>query len=250
MKVYIRQNSEGQFATIECGVAYYGFKRLGWEIYPFHTFESIVDFQPEALFVGTISDVHTALKLNGIDRPIPIDYPLELHPFLGRKIWLCTIDELAASNQWGIFIKPANECKKFTGRAIINSQDLIECGDLSDGTQEVLCSELIDFRSEWRCFVRYNKIIGVHLYQGDWRLTCDSKVIEAAVAAYSSAPAGYAIDFGVTATGETLVIEVNDGYALGNYGLPPIYYIQLLSARWSELTDTEDYGIMRSEVFN
>jgi ATP-grasp domain, R2K clade family 2 len=90
----------------------------------------------------------------------------------------------------------------------------------------------------------------VHLYQGDWRLTCDPQIIEAAVTAYSSAPAGYAIDFGVTATGETLMIEVNDGYALGNYGLPPIYYTQLLSARWSELTDTEDYGITRSEVFN
>lgn len=250
MKVYIRQKSERHFFNIECGVAYYGFKLLGWEIYPFQTFDSIVDFQPEVLFVGTILDVRTALKLNGINRPMPFDYPLELHPFLGRKIWRSTIDDLAASKQWGIFIKPANEYKKFTGRAIINSQDLIECGDLSDGDREVLCSELVDFRSEWRYFVRSNKILGVHLYQGDWRLACDAQVIEAAVAAYSSAPAGYAIDFGVTATGETLIIEVNDGYALGNYGLPPIYYAQLLSARWSELTDTEDYGITRSEVFN
>jgi hypothetical protein len=235
MKVYIRQNSDLQFATIECGVAYYGFKLLGWEIQPFQSFDSIPDFQPESVVVGAIKDIHTALQSMGIDRPLPIDYPPELHPFLGRKIWKSTIDLLAESRQWGIFIKPANECKKFTGRAILNSQDLIKCGDLSDGRQEVLCSELVNFRSEWRCFVRYDRILGVHLYQGDWRFAGDPKVIESAVAAYKSAPAGYAIDFGVTDTGETLLIEVNDGYALGNYGLPPIYYVQLLSARWSEL---------------
>ncbi|WP_310482950.1 ATP-grasp domain-containing protein [Chamaesiphon sp. VAR_48_metabat_403] len=249
MKVYILQNSDEQFATIECGVAYYGFKLLGWEIIPFQSLTAIADFQPGDLVVGRILDINIALELSAVARPLPLDYPPELRQFLGRKIWQSTIDDLVASSQWGIFIKPATECKKFTGRAILNSQDLIKCGDLFDGSQLVWCAELVEFRSEWRCFVRYNKILGVHLYQGDWRLAGDPQVIEAAVAAYTSAPTGYAIDFGVTSTGETLVIEVNDGYALGNYGLPPIYYAQLLSARWAELTDTEDYGITLSEVF-
>jgi ATP-grasp domain, R2K clade family 2 len=250
MKVYIRQNSDLQFATIECGVAYHGFKLLGWEIQPFLEFDSIESFQSESVVVGLIKDIHTALQFSKISLPVPLDYPQELQPFLGRKIWRSTIDDLALAKQWEMFIKPVNECKKFTGRAIFTSQDLIKCGDLSDGTQEVWCSELVNFRAEWRCFVRYDKILGVHLYQGDWRLAYNPQIIEAAVAAYTSAPAGYAIDFGVTETGETLIIEVNDGYALGNYGLPPIYYAQLLSARWAELTDTEDYGITLAEVFD
>jgi hypothetical protein len=250
MKAYIHQNSEAQFTTIECGVAYYGFKLLGWEIIPFQSLTTIPDFQKGDLVVGRILDINIALELSGVKRPLPLDYPVELHQFLGRKIWQSTIDELVASNQWGLFIKPATEGKKFPGRAILNSQDLIKCGDLFDGSQSVWCAELVEFRSEWRCFVRYDKILGVHLYQGDWRLACDPHVIEAAVAAYTLAPAGYAIDFGVTATGETLVIEVNDGYALGNYGLPPIYYAQLLSARWAEITDTEDYGVILAEVFD
>lgn len=71
--------------------------------------------------------------------------------------------------------------------------------------------------------------------------TCQSmvdKIAEASV--FWSAPAGYAVDFGITDKGETLLIEVNDGYAFGCYGLLNIYYSKLLSARWAELTDTRD----------
>lgn len=54
------------------------------------------------------------------------------------------------------------------------------------------------------------------------------------------APAGYAADFGVTGDGRTLLVEINDGYPLGCYGLQHNLYAQLLSARWAELVGTED----------
>ena len=57
---------------------------------------------------------------------------------------------------------------------------------------------------------------------------------------FTTAPAGYAIDFGLTDKGETLLIEVNDGYSLGCYGLVYLDYAKLLSARWAELTSTTD----------
>jgi hypothetical protein len=249
MKVYIRQNSEGEFISVSCGVAYYAFKLLGWEINRFQSVDEIVALQPTSLVVGSISDVLDALRSLGIQPPTFIDYPEELYPFLGRKVWRSRMDALTDSNEWGIFIKPAERCKKFTGRAIRYSQDLIKCGDLSDGAEEVWCSELVEFVAEWRCFVRYDRILGVHQYTGDWRLGFDPQVVESAVAAYKSSPAGYVIDFGLTDTGETLVVEVNDGYALGSYGLPPIYYAQLLSARWAELTDTDDCCVSLVEAF-
>lgn len=249
MKVHIRQNPEGEFISVPCGLAYYGFKLLGWEIDRFESVNGIVDLQPTSLVVGSLLDIRDALISLGIEPPKPIDYPVELHRFLGRKIWRSRIDVLTESNEWGIFIKPADRCKKFTGRAIDHSHDLIKCGDLSDSAEEVWCSELVNFVAEWRCFIRYDRILGVHQYTGDWRVAFDPQVIESAVAAYTSAPAGYAIDFGVTDTGETLVVEVNDGYALGAYGLPPIFYAQLLSARWAELTNTEDCCIFLTEAF-
>lgn len=249
MKVYIRQNPEGEFISISCGLAYYAFKLLGWEIARFESVDLITDLQPTSLVVGSLSDVRDALIMLGIEPPKPIDYPVELHQFLGRKVWRSRMDILTAANEWEIFIKPADRCKKFTGRAIRHSHDLIKCGDLSDGAEEVWCSELVNFEAEWRCFIRYGRILGVHQYTGDWKVAFDPQVIESAVAAHISAPAAYAIDFGVTDTGETLVVEVNDGYALGAYGLPPIWYAQLLSARWAELTDTEDGCIFLSEAF-
>jgi ATP-grasp domain, R2K clade family 2 len=44
------------------------------------------------------------------------------------------------------------------------------------------------------------------------------------------------IDVGVIGeTGRTAVVEVNDGYALGRYGLDPDAYVDLPEARWREL---------------
>ncbi|SHJ63651.1 protein of unknown function [Clostridium cavendishii DSM 21758] len=66
------------------------------------------------------------------------------------------------------------------------------------------------------------------------------KIIQEVISKFTSAPNGYAIDFGLTDKGETLLIEVNDGYALGYYGLFNLEYAKLLSARWAELTNTVD----------
>lgn len=93
---------------------------------------------------------------------------------------------------------------------------------------------------EWRVFVRYGEILDVKLYKGDWRLHFNPKVIESCIKDYVSAPAGYVVDFGGTEKGDTVLIEVNDGYSIGCCGLMHINYSKLLSARWAELTGTED----------
>ena len=43
-----------------------------------------------------------------------------------------------------------------------------------------------------------------------------------------------------TPSEHTRVLEINDGFALGSYGLDPIQYAKLLSARWAELTGIHD----------
>ncbi|MGL5804285.1 MAG: ATP-grasp domain-containing protein, partial [Xenococcaceae cyanobacterium] len=69
----------------------------------------------------------------------------------------------------------------------------------------------------------------------------DDRVIDRAVAVYKSSPKTYASDFGVTETGKTLLVEVNNGYSLGSYGLFYLDYAKFLSAKWSEMTGAEDY---------
>lgn len=63
----------------------------------------------------------------------------------------------------------------------------------------------------------------------------DYRVLDACIARYEKAPRGYALDLGVTKEGATLLVEVNDGYSLGSYGLAPVAYANLLSARCSDL---------------
>ena len=44
----------------------------------------------------------------------------------------------------------------------------------------------------------------------------------------------------VTDDGRTLLVEFNDAYSLGCYGLNDIQYAKFISARWSQLLNRED----------
>ncbi|WP_400190941.1 ATP-grasp domain-containing protein [Hymenobacter sp. B81] len=114
------------------------------------------------------------------------------------------------------------------------------CGEQGRDTA-VWCASPVLFVAEWRCFVRYGQILDLRLYRGDWSKAPNRQTIEQAVAAYAEAPTGYALDFGLTDAGATVVVEANEGYSIGAYGLAPVLYAKLLSARWAQLTGTEDY---------
>lgn len=48
---------------------------------------------------------------------------------------------------------------------------------------------------------------------------------------------GYGIDFGILKNGETSLVEWNDGFALGSYGLDKNIYTDLLLSRWKQIVD-------------
>ena len=53
-------------------------------------------------------------------------------------------------------------------------------------------------------------------------------------------PIGCSMDICVTKDGQTLLVEINDAYALGCYGLADVFYAKLISARWSQLLGVKD----------
>lgn len=59
-------------------------------------------------------------------------------------------------------------------------------------------------------------------------------------AKYKSAPIGYGIDWAVTDSGETLLMELNDGFSLGNYGCRGHHYTAVIEARWRQFMGMED----------
>lgn len=238
MKVYIQSYPDGMPHNHNFASAWYGFQEMGWETVAFSDYAQIQDSRPEDVIVGYVGIVQHRLKDLGHVYP-DLDYPEELQAFLGRKIWASTLNAVScAPETWPVFVKSRLD-KAFTGTVVQSPADLVG-GGLQGGDLEAWCSEVVDFVSEWRVYVRYGRILDMKRYRGDWRLMPDPAVVEQAVREYAEGPAGYAADFGVTADGRTLLIEINDGYALGNYGLQDILYAKLLSARWAELTETED----------
>ena len=240
MKAYIQCLNDGTPMDYDVYNACCGFRELGWELVFFRSYNELIrTHQKQDVIVGGIGMVKR--RLADFDTVIVnTDYPQILSNYYGRKIWISKVNQVNASpEKWPVFIKPV-ENKKFIGRAVYSAKDLIGCGSYYDDA-EVYCSEVINFiMSEYRTFIRYGTILDVRRYKGDFHYVPDFKIVENCVRDYRDSPKGYALDFGVTDKGETLLIEVNNTTSLGSYGLMYINYAKLLSARWAELTGTED----------
>lgn len=238
MRPYI-QAKKGMPGGINLFNAYQGFSEMALECVLFEDAETLGTSQRSDVVVGGLGVVQHALSRFGVE-PVHIDYPHELKKYMGRHVWMSTLDEVSTCvDDWPVFVKPLDDEKRFTGVVVRSTKDLVGRGT-SGYNPKVLCSEPVDFVAEWRCFVRYGKVLDVRPYQGDWHAHLDGNIIDAAVSDFVTAPAGYAADFGVTSDGRTLLVEVNDGYALGCYGLQHNLYAKLLSARWAELVGLPD----------
>jgi hypothetical protein len=243
MTVYIQTDSSGNFYNVNAYLANEGFTSLGWETIKYVTADQIAGLNPEAVVVGGIGNVRGRLQQLGIAKSNEeIDYPEELSRFFGRNIWTSTLGEIIKNPQgWGIFIKPKAVTKRFAGKVVTNYKDFIGFVQ-EDNDMEVWCSEVVSFVTEWRCFVRYGEILDIRQYKGAWDSKLDLGIVRSAIGHFKSAPASYALDFGVDNQGIMKLVEVNDGHSLGTYGMGSVNYAKFLSARWAELTNTKDYA--------
>lgn len=239
-KVYIQ--SADNFPISDWAVsAYMGFKERGAKVI---LIEDIMEVpaSKEHMVVGFVQDTNRYLtKLGG--QPLKaLNIPDELISFAGRNINVMTMGEFKQDRTLPIFVKPGGLSKEysdiFTAGVITKESSRQNFFNGVPDAYPVLVSEVVDFVSEYRCYVIDGQLKGIKHYLGDIRVFPNVKVIDAAISEYKTQPAGYAIDFGITSDGRTLLVEVNDGFSLGNYGLSDMDYSTLLVKRW--------YQIMRS----
>lgn len=100
--------------------------------------------------------------------------------------------------------------------------------------------------SEWRIYVHRHKMVDARNYSGDF---CE--MFNRTYANYvinenkSDFPIAYTIDIGIfeeeegVQVPENVVIEYNDMWAIGNYGIPTDLYIQLLKDRYLQILQNE-----------
>jgi hypothetical protein len=235
-KFYIRHR-EGHPETEMMAYAQVGFYTLGVETAPFHWVDDIAaieDLGPTVGIAGYIGDIHAGLIRAGKPIPPHNDYPEQLRRFLGREVRQTILEEVRGSTT-PIFVKPV-EHKAFTG--------FVWTGSVNDRrrvvTQHHDCpvwvSEVVDFVAEFRALHLYHRVIDVRRYKGSWSVAPDREIVEAGCEAFGKqAPKAYCLDWGVTADGRTLLVEKNDGFSFGHYGMPPVSYARMLSARWCEM---------------
>lgn len=238
MKAYIQTDKNGDFYNVNAYVAAVGFKSLDFEVHKFENAGLVEENDRSAIFVGGVGMVRKRLEMLGIERPAEIEYPAELNEFLNRKVWTSTLAQIIQEEKTGIFIKPM-ETKLFQGKVISDFKDYL--GLNYEKEVAIWCSETVNVVTEWRCFVRYGSLLDVRYYKGNWDSKLDLTIVNEAIRKYTSQPAAFCLDFGVDASGKHYLIEVNDGHSLGTYGMGAISYAKFLSARWSELTRTEDF---------
>ncbi|ELP6119219.1 TPA: DUF4343 domain-containing protein [Vibrio vulnificus] len=195
---------------------------------------SELTFKDADLVVGSIQAVRTALEKLGRSLPEPDYYPNILTDYLERKVWVTDRTGLTLC-KWPVFVKPI-EWKSFDGRVVSKS------GDLSDiPAQELLyASDVVTFNAEYRVYVVNGEIVEVSRYDSsDNEVELDKRRVGVAVQLLkldSNSPSSFAIDFGVTDDGRTLLVELNDGFSIGAYGnLKAKDYYDLLKSRWDEI---------------
>lgn len=151
--------------NVNFSAAYWGFAEMGFECVLFRSIEELDASSRGDVVVGGLGPVRHALVSRGV-RIEEFDYPDELRGYMGRRTWSSAMDEVAADcSMRPVFVKPVED-KRFTGKTVACIGDLTGLGT-SGYNPSVTCSEVVDFREEWRCFVRYGDILDVRPYKGD-----------------------------------------------------------------------------------
>lgn len=193
------------------------------------------------MLVDGVHQVNAALRWAGRTNRGWNDYPPELEAFYGRKVGPTTWGELEArGGEWFVKKPGKGGFQPMVARfPFLKSEqrDDVDPWNFCHLTDEdlILASEPVNFVAEWRAFIVCHEIADVRQYCGDWRHQYDRFVVSAAADAFQHPSLSYAIDFGLTDDGRTLVVETNAGRSLGAYGLRPDLYANLLASGWAAL---------------
>jgi len=219
---------------------YQGLSKMGVPITWFTDLETEVlpNLTPSTLVNSGVGDVRKAIAALPYSRmPELPTIPDCIEPLMGRRVWKTTLKDVRDASTWPVFVKP-DQHKLFTGYVIRDFSDLLKTAHLPDNTP-LWAQNPVEFLSEYRCFIHWDKIAGLRHYAGDPTIFPETEVIswaQRALARTMSLPTAYSIDLGVLSTGQTVVVEINDAFALGPYGLSWGLYMPMVCDRWLEMS--------------
>ena len=228
-------------ATEGCFAAWRALQERGWETRPFERHDEIA-VDPEQPVIGGVASVVGALSRLGVTPP-DVDYPSALTPFLLDPEFETRTMGWArrATDRWPLFVKPTTGRKEFTGFVLSRTDDLLSV-TIVDDELPVFVARPVDVSSlvEWRAFLIDGVVRDIRPYSACPDGVAPAKTFVQMLAnQWSGIPAGCSIDvvnLGTASRPDWRVVECNDGYSVGSYGLLRGDYAELLVKRWGELT--------------
>lgn len=250
--VYVTQDEDGEWLNENLYKAAEGFRKRGQEVRPYtitQLWDGELPLSRDTIVCGGVGAVREALKQIGRRPPDPLDYPPCLRRgFLDSEPQERTLGDILAQvakpDFRPVFIKPSRDHKRFNGLVVSEFADLLRIGGNIDPSTKVWVMRPVDFQSEYRVFVHKGEVVGVRHYRGDPLVFPNEETLRKLLRrAQAMVQIAYALDVGVAHFPErpekirtpTLLVEANDAYALGAYGLPSLTYVQMIEDRWHQM---------------
>lgn len=243
-KIYV-QLKNGLPINVDIQNAIDGFEYLGYDVVGF-TLEDVLsgkmDYRAKnSPFVGSIDGMSILFKNIG-KYPTPIDFPDTVlnSGLLNRTISTMKLNDFVEtfkSNSKPMFVKPL-QTKLFDG-VLISKQEHLSY--LRFENCDVLVSEPVEILSEHRVYVHNKKAVYSCNYSGDFRISPCFDYVDKLIDVYKEQPIAYTIDVAILKDGSMTVIEFNDFWAIGSYGLYCINYSQMLLDRYCEIVSIENF---------
>lgn len=254
-KVYSLNAKQGDPRFLQAAEGNYWFWQRGYEVVGFERQQidagdldsDLLGDSENTIVYGSVLAVRDALARVGRPVPLNIDLPSSLERFVGRSVTETSMGEVrhwekSQTGELPVHVKPRDRHKLFTGKVIAGYRDLISLSGVPDD-EPVIAQEVVDFVSEWRATILRGRVLNVAHYKGDPIAFPDADLMQEAIGALSAAPIGFGMDWAVTSDGRSLLIEVNDGFALGNYGVRGHQYTAPIECRWRQLMGLDDNGV-------
>jgi hypothetical protein len=232
--IYIQSNNDKTLAHhFDASCALYGAIMTGQD-YKLVTYDDVLSGKfdlliKKNLFVGSVEFMREVFNRIGLTPRVIINSDRE-----EEKIKLSEAIE-RINNGEKIFVKPY-KIKLFTG--MVFDKRWVDMLYKFDSDETVIVSKPFDseIKSEWRTYIKNGIIVDIKNYLGDLFTQPNESYIKSVINKYSDIlPCSYTVDIGVLENGENVVIEFNDMWAIGNYGVPNDDYLSMLGLRYFEI---------------
>jgi hypothetical protein len=230
--VYIQSDNERKLPHhFDAACAFFGALESGEEVrltsieeVQFGKFDLLVG---QRVFVGSVDFMTTVFGRAGI-------VPPTMPP--AQQAERLSISEAIGRVGTGqkLFIKPV-QTKLFSGM-VVDGDSVFSLQKFLSETEVWIAhpfeSTLV---SEWRCYIWNDSIMDCRNYSGDFKIAPSFDWAGQQLLSGNARLCCYTMDIGILKNGANVVVEYNDMWAIGNYGLENSVYFQMLRDRYFEM---------------